>query len=114
MPVRKDNIKPEPAQVKPERPTLAGQLARQHELLMAQATKAVRAVDQTVEFAERHAGAKDGLLRVASVKLVQHEDEEDVQFLGRIESFTRDVFAVRDRLNAEIDTEKVGATKAGE
>ena len=86
-----------------ERPTLGAQLARQHELLMAYATKPARQSAQTVELAERHAGPHDGKLRLASLQLVQAEDEEDVQYLGRIETFTRQVLAVRDTLNAEIE-----------
>lgn len=86
---------------KPERPTLAAQLARQHELLMAQATKPARTGAQSVELAERHAGPHDGELRLSSLALVQHEDESDVQFLGRLEDTTRKVLEVRDKINAE-------------
>lgn len=95
---------------KHERPTLAAQLARQHELLMAQATKPARTGAQTVEFAERHTGPKDGLLRLASLQLVQHDDEEDVQFQGRIEATARAILAIRDTLNAELD-EVAAATR---
>lgn len=83
------------------RPTLAEQNARYYELLMAQATKPARQGSQTVEFAERHAGAMDGQLRLASVQLVQRDDEEDVQFQGRVEDFTREILAIRDRINNE-------------
>ena len=98
-----------------ERPTLGAQLARQHELLMAQATKPARTSPQVIELAERHAGQRDGLLRLASLQLVQHEDESDVRFLGRIEATTRDVLDKLDKINAERDSAVVAAKpKAGE
>ena len=86
---------------KPARPTLAGQLAAQHELLMAQATKSARSTPDTVELAERHTGGRDGELRIGTVSLVKREDESDVQFLGRLEETTRNVIKIRDTLNVE-------------
>lgn len=84
-----------------ERPTLGAQLARQHELLMAQATKPARTSPQMIEVAERHAGQKDGLLRLASLQLVQEEGESDVAFLGRIEETTRNVLGKLDSINTD-------------
>ena len=83
---------------KPKRPTLSDALAQQHELLMAFATKSARQGAQSVSFSERHNGPDNGTLFV-KVDLVQHEDEEDVQFLGRIERFTQSCLDIRDRLN---------------
>lgn len=103
-----------PERTPQHRPTLADQNARYYELLMAYATKPARQGSQTVELAERHAGPKDGQLRLASLSLVQAEDESDVQFQGRIEAVTRAVLEIRDKLNAEIDAEKVGANGEGE
>lgn len=92
------------------RPTLADQNARYYELLMAQATKSARQGSQTAELVERHAGARDGFLRLGLISLVQHEDESDVQFLGRMEDFTRKAIAVRDKLNDEIASGQETAT----
>ena len=83
------------------RPTLGEQLARQHELLMAQATKPARITPQSIELAEHHTGPEKGNLRIASLALVQHDGESDVQFIGRLEETTRAVLKVRDTLNAE-------------
>jgi hypothetical protein len=83
-----------------ERPTLGAQLARQHELLMAQATKSARQGSQSATLTERTTGANSGDVAV-KVELVQHDDEDDVAFLGRIESFGRKAIAVADKLNAE-------------
>lgn len=83
-----------------ERPTLGAQLARQHELLMANATKSARQGSQSATLTERTTGANSGDVAV-KVELVQHEDESDVAFLGRIEEFGRKAIAVADKLNAE-------------
>lgn len=83
-----------------ERPTLGAQLARQHELLMAQATKSARQGSQSATLTERTTGANSGDVAV-KVELVQHEDEDDAAFLGRIEAFGRKAIAVADKLNAE-------------
>jgi hypothetical protein len=83
-----------------ERPTLGAQLARQHELLMAQATKSARQGSQSATLTERTAGANSGDVAV-KVELVQHEGENDAAFLGRIEDFGRKAIAVADKLNAE-------------
>lgn len=85
---------------KPERPTLAAQLARQHELLMAQATKPARQGAQTVEYGERATGADTGTLYVKSLVLVQRDDESDLQFLGRQEQRLRDTAKLLTTLNA--------------
>lgn len=82
------------------RPTLADQNARYYELLMAQATKSPRQGAQTATLTERTTGAANGDLAV-KVELVQHPEESDVQFIGRMESFGRQALAVRDKLNAE-------------
>lgn len=84
---------------KHERPTLSDQLARQHELLMAQATKPARSGQQTVEFGERATGADSGSLYVKSLVLVQRDDESDVQFLGRQEESLRNTAKLLDKLN---------------
>jgi len=94
---------------KPERVTLAGQLARQHELLMAQATKPARTSPQATEWGERATGDKQGHLYFKSVQLVQRDDESDLQFLGREEQHLRERIALRDTLNAEADARAVGA-----
>lgn len=86
---------------KPERPTLTGQLARQHELLMAAATRPSRVNPETIEIAERHTGSRDGELRLVTLALVREDGESSVQFLGRLEETTRDVMTVLDTLNAE-------------
>jgi len=82
------------------RPTLADQNARYYELLMAQATKSPRQGSQSATLTERTTGANNGDLAV-KVELVQHPDESDVQFLGRLEDFGRRALAVRDTLNDE-------------
>lgn len=114
MPVKSDPAKAAISAARHERPTLAAQLARQHELLMAAATKPARTAPQTVELAERSTGARDGQLRIASLALVQHDGESDVQFLGRLEDLGRKAIAVRDTLNAEQDARAVGAEPKGE
>lgn len=81
------------------RPTLGEQLARQHELLMAQATKPARTGSQTVEYGQRATGAESGHLYLKSIVLVQHDDESDVQFLGRQEERLRNSVALLERLN---------------
>jgi hypothetical protein len=83
------------------RTTLAEQLARQHELLMAQATKPARTGSQTVEYGQRATGAEAGSLYLKSLMLVQHDHEDDVQFLGRQEAQLRNVGALLERMNAE-------------
>lgn len=98
----------EPA-AKPERITLGMQLAMQHELLMAQATKPARTTPQATEWGERATGDKSGHLYFKSVQLVQHPDEDDVAFLGREEEHLRARIELRDRLNAEQDAKAVGA-----
>ena len=82
------------------RPTLGEQLARQHELLMAQATKPARTGSQTVEYGQKATGADAGNLYLKSLVLVQHDDESDVQFLGRQETQLRNVGTLLERLNA--------------
>lgn len=86
---------------KHERPTLSDQLARQHELLMAQATKPARTGSQTVEFGKQATGADAGTHYLKSLVLVQHDGESDVQFLGRQEERLRAVLAMLDTINAE-------------
>lgn len=99
----------------PHRLTLADQLARQHELLMAQATKPARMGLQSIEYGERATGDKNGHLYFKSVQVVQTEDETDVQFLGRQETYVREAIRIRDLLNADVDKQAVGAKpKAGE
>jgi len=93
-----------------ERLTLSGQLARQHELLMAQATKSARQGSQSATLTERTTGANSGDVAV-KVELVQHDEEDDVAFLGRIESFGRKALEIADKLNAERrDREQSGAS----
>jgi len=87
-------------QTERHRPTLGEQLARQHELLMANATKSARQGSQSATLTERTTGANSGDVAV-KVELVQHEHEDDVAFLGRIESFGRKALEVADKLNAE-------------
>ena len=100
--------------VKPERPTLAAQLARQHELLMAQATKPARTTPQAIEYGERTTGDRNGHLYFKSLQLVQGLDESDVQFLGRQEQVLRSCLLVRDTINDELDKRQVGATQDGD
>ena len=83
------------------RTTLAEQLARQHELLMAQATKPARTGSQTAEYGQRATGADAGHVYLKSLVLVQHDDESDVQFLGRQEERLRQTADLLDRLNLE-------------
>lgn len=90
---------------KPARPTLADQLARQHELLMAAATKPARQGAQTVEYGKQTTGANAGDLYVKSLVLVQRDDEPDVMFLGRQEATLRKVNAMLEAVNAEPATE---------
>lgn len=97
---------------KPERLTLAGQLARQHELLIALVTKSPRQGSQTLEWGERSTGATSGTIYFKSVGLVQHEEEDDMAFLGRNEAFMLAAIEVRDRLNAAANPEP--APEAGE
>lgn len=92
-------------QPKHERPTLGEQLARQHELLMAQATKPARTGSQTIEYGQRATGADAGNLYLKSLVLVQHDDESDVQFLGRQEQRLRETGALLEKLNANGATE---------
>lgn len=87
-------------QPKHERPTLGEQLARQHELLMAQATKPARTGSQTVEYGQRATGADAGSVYLKSLVLVQHDDETDLQFLGRQEERLRNITALLERANA--------------
>lgn len=94
-----------------ERPTLGAQLARQHELLMAQATKPARQGAQTFEWSERHVGAHDGELRLASAVFVQHDDETDLQFLGRQIELLRAARLEQSRFNAEIVAGREAAAK---
>ena len=94
---------------KTERPTLAGQLARQHELLMAAATKPARQGAQTIEYGERATGPESGHLYFKSIVLVQRDDESDLQFLGRQETTLRGVGELRDKLNLETDKAAVGS-----
>ena len=82
------------------RPTLGEQLARQHELLMAQATKPARTGSQTVEYGQRATGADAGSLYLKSLVLVQHDHESDLQFLGRQEEQLRNAAALLDKLNS--------------
>lgn len=100
-------------QPKPERPSLGAQLARQHELLMAQATKPARTSPQATEWGERATGTESGHLYFKSLQLVQGPDESDLQFLGREEEFIRARIALRDKLNAEADAAAVGAKPKG-
>ena len=88
-----------------ERPTLSAQLARQHELLMAQATKPARQGAQTVEYGERATGADSGTLYFKSLVLVQRDDETDLQFLGRQETQLRNVTTLLENLNTEAAAE---------
>jgi hypothetical protein len=67
---------------------------------MAQATKSARQGSQSATLTERTTGANSGDVAV-KVELVQHEDEDDAAFLGRIEAFGRKAIAVADKLNAE-------------
>lgn len=80
-------------------PSMAEINAAQHEIIMAYATKSAKQGAQTAKFAERSAGANSGEFYV-SFDLVQREDEEDVQFLGRIMEFGRKAIDCRDELNA--------------
>ena len=94
-------------------PNAGEQLARQHELLMAAATKPARTTPQSIEYGERATGPTNGHLYFKSVQLVQHDDESDVQFLGRQEETLRSITALRDKLNAEVPVvAAAGATKA--
>ena len=84
------------------RPTsLSAQLARQHELLMVQATKPARSGSQTMEWGERATGDKAGLLYLKSAVFVQHDDEEDVAFLGRQFASMEQADSLRNRFNAD-------------
>lgn len=87
------------------RPTLGEQLARQHELLMAQATKPARTGSQTVEYGQRATGADAGSLYLKSLVLVQHDDESDLQFLGRQETRLRDIGGLLDKINTSSEPE---------
>jgi hypothetical protein len=82
---------------------MAGLVARYHEIIMAFVTKTPRTSPDTVELAERHAGPRDGYLRIGKIDLARLEDEDDPHYVGRIEEFTRLALAARDRLNAEIE-----------
>jgi hypothetical protein len=84
----------------PRRLTLADQLAAQHELLMAQATKPARTGSQTVEYGERATGADSGSLYLKSLVLVQRDDESDVQFLGRQDEALASVAELLETANA--------------
>lgn len=94
----------QPPQTDHPRPTLGEQLARQHELLMAQATKPARTGSQTVEYGQRATGADAGNLYLKSLVLVQHDDESDLQFLGRQEERLRDIESLLGRLNTADST----------
>jgi hypothetical protein len=96
-----------------ERPTLSAQLARQHELLMAYANKSPRQGSQSAVLTERTTGANSGDVAV-KVELVQHDDEDDTAFLGRIEAFGRKAIAVADKLNAERRAREQAAATDGE
>lgn len=89
-----------PPQPEHHRPTLGEQLARQHELLMAQATKPARTGSQTVEYGERATGADSGSHYLKSLVLVQHDDETDLQFLGRQEQRLLEVHSLLERVNS--------------
>ena len=93
-------------------PNAGEQLARQHELLMAAATKPARTTPQSVEYGERTTGDRSGHLAIKSVQLVQNPEESDVAFLGREEAFLRARIALRDKLNTEYDRRLVGAVEA--
>lgn len=93
------------------RPTLGAQLAAQHELLIALATKSGRQGSQSATLTERTTGAENGLLAV-KVELVQREDEGDAAFLGRLETFGRRALDIRDALNAH-QAEQRQAVEAG-
>lgn len=100
-------------QSKPARPTLSDQLARQHELLMAAATKPARTGSQSAEFGERATGGDAGSLYLKSLVLVQNDGEEDVQFLGRQERTLRDVRAMLARIATNQPAPDAGADGAG-
>lgn len=101
-----------PPQPEHHRPTLGEQLARQHELLMAQATKPARTGSQTVEYGQRATGIDSGSHYLKSLVLVQHDDETDVQFLGRQEERLTQIVSLLEKINAL--TAKPVAANAGE
>lgn len=95
-----------------ERPTLGAQLARQHELLMAWATRPTHRGSQSLEWGERATGTNQGDLYFKSVQLVQGDEETDLQFLGRNMEFLRAARIERDRFNAEQEASRQAAAKS--
>jgi hypothetical protein len=81
-------------------PTLSDQLAAYREIIMAQVTKPARSGSQSVTFGKRAVGAKQDELYLKDLTLVQREDEDDMQWLGRTEALLNESDNIEIRFNA--------------
>jgi hypothetical protein len=75
---------------------------------MATLTKPARTGSQTAEYGEKATGADAGKLYLKSLVLVQHEDESDVQFLGRQQDRLSRIAAMLDTLNSDAPAPDAG------
>jgi hypothetical protein len=91
-------------------PTLSDQLAAQHELVMALATKSAPRGSQSVSFKLVTVGDLKGKYVCDGYNAIRDEGEDWPQFVGRVEQELRDVDAAVIRVNASAIERELAAT----